>query len=264
MYIRRLAGPACALLLLAACRPDTVDLAYRFPEGTREYRLEAAIRSRWDIGESGEGSCRVVLDVSEKVREQDGETAVVEVTMSPLDVEEDGLGCPRGGGFTLRIDSNGRVLEVLEVDGVDATELAQEEVAFIGTYRPTLPADPVALGEEWQSDPQPEVGSLAQLATRGELDALYRDDEGPVAELSYTGSGPLEWQTELPQGTAGLGGSATTRATAKFDVDRGVLLAASSVLSGDFDVRVQPSSGGGTPLTGTLSLDLELTVSASD
>ncbi len=247
-----------------ACRPDTVQLAYRFPEGARQYRLEAAIASRWDIGESGSGSCRVVLDVSENVREQDDEGAVVEVEMSPVDVDEDGLGCPRGGGFALRIDSNGRVLEVLEVDGVDARELAQEEVAFIGTYRPTLPEGPVALGDAWRSAPQREVGSLAQLATSGELDALYLDDDGPVAELSYTGSGPLEWQTQLPQGTAGLGGSATTRGTAQFDVDRGMLLAATSSLRGDFDVRVLPSSGGGTPLTGTLSLDLVLTVSARD
>jgi hypothetical protein len=258
---RRLA-PASLLLFLAACRPDTVDLTYRFPEGSRQYRLEAAIESRWDIGESGAGSCRVVLDVSEDVRERDGDVAVVEVTMSPVEVEEDGLGCPRGGGFALEIDSNGRVFEVLEVDGVDATELAQEEVAFIGTYRPTLPGAPVSLGDGWESEPQPEVGSIAQLTTHGELESLYMDDRGPVAELTYDGAGPLEWQTELPQGSAGLAGSAETESTATFDIERGVLLEASSVLSGDFDVRVLPSSGGRTPLTGTLSLDLELTVSA--
>lgn len=261
---RRLRATSCLLLALAACRADTVDLAYRFPEGARQYRLEAEISSTWDIGAKGGGSCRVVLDVAENVREQDGDTAVVEVEMTPVDVEEDGLGCPRGGGFALRIDANGRVLDVLEVEGVDAAELAQEEEAFIGTYRPTLPGEPVALGDVWQSELQPEVGSLAQLATRGELDSLYMADDGPVAELSHSGSGPLEWQTQLPQGTAGLGGTATTRATAEFDIDRGVLRAASSVLSGDFDVRVRPWSGGGTPLTGTLSLDLELTVEARD
>lgn len=261
---RRLLASSFSLLLLAACRSDSVDLAYRFREGTRQYRLEAEIRSSWDIGESGSGSCRIVLDVTENVREEDGDDAVVEVEMSPVEVEEDGLGCPGGGGFSLRTDSNGRVLEVLEVDGVDARELAQEEVAFIGTYRPTLPDDPIALGDAWESDPQPEVGSLAQLATRGELESLYMDDEGPVAELAYSGGGPLEWQTQLPQGTAGLGGSATTRSTAKFDIDRGVLLAATSSLRGDFDVRVLPASGGGTPLTGTLRLALDLTVSARD
>lgn len=261
---RRLRATSFLLLVLAACRSDTVDLAYRFPEGARRYRLEAAIESSWDIGETGRGSCHVVLDVSEVVREQDGASAVVEVEMAPVDVDEDGLGCPRGGGFALSIDANGRVLEVLEIEGVDARELAQEEVAFIGTYRPTLPGAPVGLGDGWESAPQPEVGSLAQLATRGVLESLYMDDDGPVAELSYEGSGPLEWQTQLPQGTAGLGGTASTSATAKFDIERGVLLAAESSLRGDFDVRVLPSSGGSTPLTGTLSLEMELTVEAND
>ncbi|MDQ3951404.1 MAG: hypothetical protein M3279_00355 [Actinomycetota bacterium] len=261
---RRLLLASSLLLALAACRPDTVDLAYRFPEGAREYRLEASIASRWDIGETGGGSCRVVLDVSESVREEDGDTAVVEVEMSPVDVEEEGLGCPRGGGFALRIDRNGNVQQVLEVDGVDAAQLAQEDVAFIGTYRPTLPGDPVALGDVWRSKPRPKVGSLAQLATQGELESLYMDDDGPVAELSYSGSGPLEWQTELPQGTAGLGGTARTTGDATFDVDGGLLLSARSQLSGEFDVRVLPSSGGRTPLTGTLTLDLELTVEARD
>lgn len=261
---RRALASSLLLLVLAGCRPDTVDLVYRFPEGSRQYRLEASIESRWDIGESGAGSCHVVLDVSENVRERDGDTAVVEVAMSPVDVDEDGLGCPRGGGFALEIDSNGRVLDVLEVDGVDATDLAQEEEAFIGTYRPTLPGTPVALGDVWESQPQAEVGSIAQLATRGELEALYMDDDGPVAELSYGGTGPLGWQTELPQGSAGLAGSAETESTATFDIERGVLLEASSHLSGNFDVRVLPSSGGRTPVTGTLSLDLELTVSTND
>lgn len=261
---RRVRALSCLLFVLAACRPDTVDLVYRFPEGARRYRLEAEISSRWDIGARGGGSCRVVLDVAESVREHDGDTAVVDVAMAPVEVEEDGLGCPRGGGFALEVDTNGRVLNVLEVDGVDATDLAQEDEAFIGTYRPTLPGEPVALGDAWQSKLEPELGSLAQLATRGRLDALYMDDDGPIAELSYSGSGPLEWQTELPQGTAGLGGTATTRSTATFDIDRGVLESASSSLTGDFDVRVLPSSGGRTPLTGTLSLDLQLTVSARD
>lgn len=263
MPSRLLAG-SVALLLLAACRPDTVDLAYQFPEGQRQYRLEADIASHWDIGTAGGGSCHVVLDVTEEVREQDGEAAVVHVEMSPVEVEEDGLACPRGGGFTLEIDRNGRVLSVLEVDGVDAADLAEEEVAFIGTYRPTLPEAPVALGEVWASEAQPEVGSLAQLETRGELDSLYMDDDGPVAELSFRGAGPLEWTTQLPQGSAGLGGSAETEATATFDIESGLLLSASSALSGSFDVRVRPAPRSGTLLTGTLSLDLEVEVTARD
>lgn len=254
----------CALLvLLAACRPDTVDLAYRFPEGVRQYRMEASATARWEIGRSGTGSYRVVFDVSEEVREDEGDTAVVGVTMSPVEVEEDGLSSPGAGdlAFALRIDRNGRVLDVLEINGIDATELGQEEVAFVGTYRPKLPQQPVALGDRWSSGPaDPE--SLPQLATTGELESLYADAGGAVAELSYTGEGPLERELELPQGTATLTGSARTRAEASFDIDDGVLRSATSTLAGTFLIRVTPGTRGATPVTGTLDLDLDVTVSS--
>jgi hypothetical protein len=260
---RRLFGFSLLLVLGAACRPDTVELAYRFPEGVSRYRMEAAATARWDIGEAGAGSYRVVFDVSEEVREADGDTAVVEVTMTPVDVEEDGLSSPgaRDLAFALRVDRNGRVLQVLEVDGVDATQLGQEEVAFIGTYRPALPEDPVALGDVWTSRPV-EAEGVPQLATTGKLDSLYEDSGGPVAELSYSGEGPLERAMELPQGTARLTGAATTRAAASFDLERGALRSATSSLAGTFRIRVTPEAAGATPVTGTLSLDLQLEVSA--
>lgn len=250
-------------LVLVACRPDTVDLAYRFPVGSREYRMEAAATARWDIGASGTGSYRVVFDVSEEIRADEGDTAVVEVTMSPVDVEEDGLASPgaRTLSFSLRIDRAGEVQDVLEVDGVDAEELSEEETALIGTYRPRLPDEPVGLGDAWTS--QPLEDAVAELATTGKLESLYEDEGGPVAELSYSGAGPLERTMDLPQGTAKLSGSATTSGVASFDIDDGVLRSASSSLEGRFTIRVVPLTSGGTPLTGTLRLDLDVSVVAA-
>ncbi|MDQ3914675.1 MAG: hypothetical protein M3323_04985 [Actinomycetota bacterium] len=259
--------PSLFLVALAACRPDTVDLEYRFPSGVREYRLEAAGSARWDIGGGGEGSYRVIFDVAERVREDDGETAVVEVRMSPIEVEEDGLPAPGSGdrSFALRVDRFGGVPEVLEVGGVDVAELDPDELVFIGTYRPALPLDPVKLGGEWDSERLFDVGRVFQeIQARGTLESLYLDDDGPVAELSYRGEGPLQWTTQLPQGLAELIGTGTTEQHARFDIDDGVLREASSSTVGTFEVRVVPSAGAGTPLTGTLELDLELTVSARE
>jgi hypothetical protein len=257
------------LLLLggAACRPDTVDLEYRFPPGVREYRLEASGSARWDIGGGGQGSYRAIFDVTERVREDDGETAVVEVRMSPVEVVEEGLPAPGSGdrSFALRLDRYGGVPEVLEVDGVDAAELDPDELVFIGTYRPALPLDPVKLRGEWDSERLFDVGRVFQeIQARGTLESLYLDGDGPVAELSYTGEGPLQWTTQLPQGLAELVGSGTTEQHARFDVDDGVLREASSTTAGTFEVRVVPTGDTGTPLTGTLELDLELTVSARE
>jgi hypothetical protein len=254
-------------LLLIACKPDTIELGYRFPEGVREYRMEVAARALWDIGGPGRGSYRWVADVSEEVTEDEGATAVVEVTMSPVQVEEEELSSPgtQERTFKLRIDRAGGVVAVLEVNGVDATQLSPEDVAFIGTFRPALPADPVALRDEWESEQRGDGGTDSQqLPTTGRLESLYRDADGPVAEVTYSGSGPLEWEARLPLGSSRFTGSAGTAGSASFDIEDGVLRSASSSLDGEFQVRVIQASGAGTPVTGTMQLDLDLRVSAKD
>ncbi len=255
----------CAPLLLGACRPDTVDLRYRFPQGVREYRMDVSVDARWDIGGPGRGSYRWVADVSEEVT-QDGDTAVVEVTMSPVRVEERELSSPgtQERTFTLRVDRNGGVEAVLEVNGVDATQLSPEDIAFIGTFRPPLPVDPVGLGDEWESEGPDAQRRSQQVPTTGRLESLYRDSDGPVAEVVYTGGGPLGWEAELPLGSSEFTGSAETSGSAAFDIEDGVLRSAASSLEGEFVVRVIQASGAGTPVTGTMDLDLDLKVSAKD
>ncbi|MDQ3958431.1 MAG: hypothetical protein M3273_08940 [Actinomycetota bacterium] len=259
---RRLLALLPVLVAAAACRPDTVDLFYRFSEGTVTYRMEATATARWDIGGRGEGSYRVVFDVSEDVTEETGGTARVRVVMTPVHVEEDDLPAPADErSFALRVDRNGGVLQVLQVDGADVADLDPNELALIGTYRPPLALDPVALGDTWLSEQEVEAGdSFQQLVTLGELDSLYRDADGPVARLAYEGDGPLLWATDLPQGRAELRGAAETRGTADVAIEEGSLRSATSTFRGDFDVRVVPAGGTATPLTGTLRLDLELAV----
>ena len=252
-------------LLLAfgstACRPDTVELAYRYPaEGTITYRMDAHASAEWDIGGSGSGSYDVSFDVTETVEGSEGDGVVVSVLMVPLEVEEQGLPSPgaKRRSFALRIDPNGEVLEVLEVDGVPAQALDPDELAFIGTYRPPLPVDPVRLRDTWRSEQEVQLGSVfQQVASIGELDGLRRDGEGRIARLTYSGEGPLVWATTLPQGEAELTGSATSESEAELDLDGGFLRTAGSMTSGTFEVRVDPG-GERAPIVGTLRLDLEL------
>jgi hypothetical protein len=252
---------------LVACRPDTVELNYQYPEETEiNYRMEAAASARWDIGGEGSGSYNVVLDVTEQVRgEQDG-GAVVTVEMRPIRVDEDNLPSPGSTprSFSLRIGPSGEVREVLEVDGVPATALDPDELAFIGTYRPPLPLEPVRLGDEWESEQNVQVGSVfQQVVTLGELQGLRRDGDAKIAELTYRGRGPLVWATELPQGEADLTGSATSASAAEIDIDRGLLRSATSSTRGRFEVRVRPSDEQ-VPIAGSLQLDLDLRLSIDD
>jgi len=251
------------LVATTACRPDTVDLAYRYPSnGQITYRMNAHASAQWDIGGRGGGSYDVTFEVTETVESTEGDEVVVSVLMVPLEVKEQGLPSPgaKQRSFALRIDPNGEVLEVLEVDGVPAQALDADELAFIGTYRPPLALEPVKLGDSWRSEQEVQLDAVfQQVASTGELDGLRRDDEGRIARLIYAGQGPLVWATTLPQGEAELTGSATSESEAELDIDGGFLRTATSTTSGTFEVRVDPG-GERAPIVGTLQLDLDLTL----
>jgi hypothetical protein len=222
--------------------------------------MRAQANAQWDIGGPGSGSYSVTFVVTETVQTDEGEGVVVTVEMEPTDVVERGLPSPgtEDRSFALRIDPNGEVLEVLEVDGVEAEALDPDELIFIGTYRPPLPQDRVRLGDDWEAEQEVRLGSVfQQFVTTGHLSSLARDAEGKIARLQYAGEGPLVWNTELPQGQAELTGTASTASRAEVDIDGGFLRQASSSTNGRFEVRVDPG-GQQAPITGTLDLDLEL------
>lgn len=254
------------LFATVGCRPDTVDLTYRYPpDSTITYRMHALASASWDIGGRGRGSYDVTFEVTETVESDEaGEDVIVSVVMvpDPERVHERGLPSPgtTERSFALRIGKNGEVLEVLEVDGVPAEALDPDELAFIGTYRPPLPIDRVRLHDTWRSERAVELDAVfQQVVTTGELEGLRRDADGKIAELTYSGEGPLVWTTTLPQGEAELTGSGTTSSTAVLDIHGGSLRSATSTTQGEFEVRVDPG-GGRAPIVGTLELDLDLTL----
>ncbi len=252
------------LLSFSACLSDEIDLAYKYDSPAIKnltYIMEARAEARWDIGEPGSGSYRVRFEVSERIEPETDGTATVSVTMTPLEVEEDGLLSPGSEerSFVLRLGRNGEKLEVLEIDGVPATSLDDDELALIGTYRPPLPLETVGLGDSWDAQQQLDLGSVfQQVATQGVLEGLHRDDRGNrIAELEYSGAGPVSQTLMLPQGAAALSGETDISLDAELDVDDGVLLTASSHTVGSFEARVVPRSEE-APIVGTLQLDLEL------
>lgn len=252
------------LLPLGGCLSDEIVLAYKYDSPAIDnltYIMEAHATARWDIGEPGSGSYRVRFEVSERIEPEPDGSATVSVRMTPLEVEEDGLLSPGSEerSFVLRLGPNGEKLEVLEIDGVAATSLDDDELALIGTYRPPLPLQAVGLGDTWDAQHQLDLGSVfQQVAMVGVLEGLHRDDRGNrIAELDYSGAGPVSQTLMLPQGAAALSGDTDINLDAELDVDDGVLLAASSHTVGSFEARVVPRSEE-APIVGTLQLDLEL------
>lgn len=253
----------CLALIAVSCRPDTIELTYVYDAGrTLSYRMNAHAEARWDIRGVGNGSYDVSFEVIEAVESVDATGALVLVEMRPLAAEERGLPSPglESRSFSLRLGTDGEIQEVLDLNGVTASALSNEEIAFIGTYRPALPSEPVHLQDSWRAARDIEAGAtFSQLEMRGVLAVLGRDGSGRLATIDFDGSGPVRWETALPQGAATLEGTAATSGSAIFDIDGGFLRSGDSTTVGDFEVRVLPG-GGRAPISGTLHLELELTV----
>jgi len=246
------------VLGLPACRPDTVELAYRFPTGTTlTYEMVSTVDANWDIGTEGEGSYQVAFDVTEEVQSADDEGAVVKLDLKRTRVEEDNFTPPTDSSFTVRVDEHGAVLEVIEVDGVAASLLEPEQRSLILTYRPLVAVEPVRLHEEWDALQKFEGAEFEQLKLVGKLEKLDRDDQGDYATLSYTGSGPLIGSRELPEGDAELSGSTQTSGEAIVDLENGILRTAQSSTNYDFDVNVIPQDAA-NPIAGTLEIEQDL------
>lgn len=272
--MRRILAIVLALtaLVTVSCRPDTVALAYQFPEGSSlSYRMISSVTANWDFGaqgegiggastSSGEGSYEVVFDVTEQVESVDDTGAIVALNLRRTGVEQDNLTPPTDSSFTVRVNEFGSVTEVIEVDGVAASLLEPEQKSVIRTYRPLLAVEPVRLYQEWPGSQEFQGPEFEQLSLIGRLEKLDRDEGGDFAELSYSGSGPLIGAFELPEGTAELSGSAQTSGRAVIDLENGVLRTASSTTSYAYEANVVPLDAG-TPLTGPLNVeqDLELT-----
>jgi hypothetical protein len=246
--------------LWSGCRTDEVELSYRYETGNSlTYLVNARASASWAIGGRGAGSYETTMEVTETIDSVD-DGAVVSVVMDPIDVKENGLPAPGSEKrtFSLRIGPNGQLLEVLEVDGVPASALDQEQLGLIATYRPPLPLEPVGLGDTWRSEQEVKLPSaFQQVVTIGELEGFSVDDTGEVASISYEGKGPLAWTTSLAQGDAELTGRISSTSSAQVDIGRGYLREASSSMAGDFDVRALPVSGE-APRSGTLHLELQL------
>ncbi len=254
------------LMAFGACTSGTVDLTYRYVDGEEHvYLMTVNASSEWDIGGTGSGSYRAVFEITETILEERSDGHEVEVTMHPVEIEEDGLPAPGTADrtFTLVVGSSGEVEDVIDVDGVPATELDPDELGFIGTYRPPLPLEAVEVDDTWRSSQEVQLGQVfQQVATTGRLKALAEDGAGVLASLTYTGGGPLVWTTALPQGNAEMTGSADTTTAAILEIDTGLLRSAESRTDGRFEVRVLLEDG--LPITGTLNLTLELSIERRD
>jgi hypothetical protein len=259
--VRIAAGLLVVLAIAGGCRPDTVELVYRFEEG-REFRYTLTARGRVDYEfttTTGSGNYLAVFDVTETIDTTDDDSAVVSVSMTPIRSVENGLQSPAGEelSFRSRIGPSGEVLEVLELNGVPASELGPEQIALIGTMRPKLPLEDETIGATWDAGQEfPLPSTFSEVSTTGELQALDVDSGGRLAQIGFRGGGPLSGTIAIAGGNAELTGALEVQGDAVLDVDGGFLRSATSSNAGDFQARLVPVNE--APLTGAIHLELDI------
>ncbi len=267
VIVRVHAGLLALSLIFVACRPDTIVLTYRYAVGeTHSASLTATALAGWTFsdGTRGHGTYRMTAEVEETVRSVDADGAILDVLIRPDEITEQNLSSPGSEvrAFSLRVDATGRVVRVLSVGGSPAIDLTPEETAFIGSFRPLLPAGEVEVGEDWQARGTAGASMFDQSTTVGALTGLDRIDGTPCARIATSVDGPAVWRTTLPQGDASLTGTVSSSGTALMDLDRGRLREARIEVNGSFEVRIAQPDRSEQPLAGVLDLSLQIEVRA--
>ena len=240
--MRRLA--ACLLVLgaLAACRPDTVRIAFR-PEVGSTYRYVVDVRSvsttRIDGAEPQrrEEEVRLVAEHTVLARSGDGGVRVRVLVGEPGTAAQ---------AFVVRFDRAAQLesIESVEGDQPDISGALGVPEIFPGAAG----APPVALGpgDEWSVDRRIVVpGTLGRtrLRVQGRLDQLGVTGDEQIARLVSTATLPLSTTTFTEDGTLEIEGRQRIAQRATYDLDDGAVRTVRSTTVGHFRLRVLPPPG---------------------
>jgi hypothetical protein len=226
---------ALMLLCLAAggCGGRTASLRYAYPQGQvttyrwtvdatttpsgapgRSLHLEAVVRERV-VGRLGGGGGRL------------------EAALEPGEAVQDGRHVNPGPALTLDLDvgPDGHVTRVGATSSVPAGAVGSLGLdRLLAESRPPLPARGVRLRDRWNADLAAFApaasggGSTIDLVGTGRLERFVLRDGRRIAALTIERRGRVATGSDGPDAT----GTATDRTTAEFDLDRGLVIDATS------------------------------------
>ena len=242
--------------VLAACRPDTVSVAFRPPVGAH-YRYEVDVTKVTTIQLGTDGPQRTVDDA----RLEANETVL---TSGPqgirVQVELRRVGsAPRV--FVVRFDRAAQLTAVESIEGLPASILEPfglSEIFPAAAGAP--PAKALAAGEQWNIDDHLTLAGSApaRLQGSGRLVSFGVVDGRQVASIRSSTRLPVSTQSMLQGGQLALNGVERTVSTATRELADGAVEKASSTTGGDYQVTLSPG-GQGTPVMGTLKIEVQST-----
>lgn len=246
-------GAALGALLLAACSPGTVTIAFS-PEEGAVYRYVIDVESSTTTQVEGEddrrSSNRFTLRAEHQVQSTDDEGSEVKVTLQA------GGGEPRQ--LLVRLDRAAQLTEVVQVEGLPAEvlgELGLSEIFPAAVGAP--PEGPLRPGTTWKvDDPVQVTGSpRATLSGVGRLEALDVVEGKEVAVVRSSYRLPIRRTSEGSNSFQTIEGEQSTRSRTTYDLGDGSVVSAEAESLGRFALELRPPGAETGPgLAGSLEV----------
>jgi hypothetical protein len=242
--------------VLVACRPDTVQVAFRPPVGAR-YRYQVDVTKVRTIQLGSDGPQRTVddarLEANETVLASGPEGIRVQVELRRV-------GSPPRA-FVVLFDRAAQLTAVESIEGLPASILEPfglSEIFPAAAGAP--PARPLSAGEQWTIDDHLTLAGSAPARLRGSGKLVSFGVVGgrKVASIRSSTRLPVSTQSTLQGGQLALEGIERTVSTASRELADGAVEEASSTTGGNYQVTLSPG-GQGTPVTGTLTIEVRST-----
>jgi hypothetical protein len=230
------------LLALAACSNGKIPLTYNFEDGVGT-RYLWTIDSETAVNSSSEQSVtttNMVVDVHEQVsRAKKGEDAVLTISLTPKRLMQSGSPIKVPGPMTVKyqLGPQGEILKPVATELEPPAASAVELGATLIRSRIALPADPVGIGDQWDT-PLVLDGDLGniKLDGRGKLLGFELKGKRKLARIETVRTGDIVTHQQQGGVPVRLRGTSTSRANSSLDIDDGVLYSSSARFTSDFDI----------------------------
>jgi len=239
--------------VLVACRPDSVQVAFR-PAVGAHYRYQVDVTKVRTIQLGSDGPQRTVddarLEADETVLASGPEGIRVRVELRRV-------GSP-SRLFVVLFDRAAQLTAVETIEGLPASVLEPfglSEIFPAAAGAP--PARPLSAGERWTIDDRLDLAGSApaRLQGSGRLVSFGVVGGRKVASIRSSTRLPVSTTSRLQGGQLALVGVERTVSTASRELADGAVEEAASTTGGTYNVTLSPG-GQGTPVSGTLTIEV--------
>jgi hypothetical protein len=256
--MRRLCLLLGAAALLAACRPDTVRIAFRPPRGA-DYRYDVHVRA---VTKStlGDAPARrsvddFVVHAEHRVVEAGANDTVLQVTLTIPEVGD--------RVFLARFDRGAQLSRIQSIEGVPSEALGRLGLSeLLPGAAGAPPQHALAPGDRWPIDAPADLvgGKGSRLRGQGRLVELGVVRGRKVATIESRYRLPVKRTTTSGDATIDLDGAQTTVVRTVRALADGAVQSARATTSARYRVTLTPPAGTvGAPITGELTVELQST-----